>query len=260
VVFFGVVGGDDFGERALASLRALGISTEGVLVNRALRTGLTISIAMEGDRAMLTYPGCISQLRYEHIDFERLRECSHVHIGGFFLQEQLQADCGRIFARAKALGLTTSLDTGWDIKEGWDGGLQDALAHTDVFLPNEYEVIRIAGSKTLDEALEALPPRPPLIVVKLGARGALACQHGERIPRSAFAIDPVDTTGAGDSFNAGFLHAWLHGTSLAEALDLGNATGALSTRAAGGTASQPTLEEALAWMAVARRRESESEP
>jgi sugar/nucleoside kinase (ribokinase family) len=256
VVFMSVVGADDYGRYALDSLRNLSVPTSHITVDPALRTGLTINIVWQGDRAQLTYLGCISHMSYDRIDFDAIAKCHHLHIGSFFLQEQLRGDCARIFARAKEMGLTTSLDSGWDDTSTWPD-LEATLAYTDVFLPNEIEALSITHCATPDDALAALTKRVPLVVIKLGAKGALASRGQESCFCPGFIVDAFDTTGAGDSFDAGFLHAWLHGEALCDALTLGNATGALSTRAAGGTGSQATLEEALSWIKTAPRRTPE---
>ena len=104
----------------------------------------------------------------------------------------------------------------------------------------------LGGAEDIEAAARALAARGPLAVVKLGPEGAVAVGDGEVTRAVAPAADAVDTTGAGDSFDAGFLAARLAGESLADALALGRACGALSTRATGGTAAQPTLGEARA--------------
>jgi sugar/nucleoside kinase (ribokinase family) len=256
VFFSSVVGDDNFGRRALTALQALGVITDTVVVDPSQRTGLTISIVAEGDRAQITYAGCILEMCYDRIDWDAIRTCDHLHIGSFFIQDKLRPDCPRIFKQAKEMGLTTSLDTGWDVSDEWDGGLQETLDYTDVFLPNEMESPRVAGCDTPEEALEILSKRVSVIVVKLGKRGAMASAKGETVFRPGFVVNAIDTTGAGDSFDSGFLHSWLHGASLADCLDLGNATGALSTRAAGGTGSQATLAKAEAWIKTAQRRDN----
>jgi sugar/nucleoside kinase (ribokinase family) len=118
----------------------------------------------------------------------------------------------------------------------------------DVLLPNAEEALRLAGRTDGDigAAARALAAHGPTVVVKLGADGALAIAGGDAIRVSGTPVEPVDSTGAGDSFAAGFLAARLNGADLAGALALGCACGALSTRRAGGTAGQPTLEEARA--------------
>ena len=253
VLFISKVGRDDFGRRALELLRAKGVSTEAVAVDDSLETGLTISVVVAGDRAMLTHMGCIPEMRWGDVDFSLLGGRQHLHISSFYLQRSLRPDIGRIFEKARRMGLTTSLDTGWPSQGETDGDLEGVWPHLDVFLPNVREATHLSGKPAIEEALAWLAERVPTVVVKRGPEGAIARRGEEVVRRRTFAVDVVDTTGAGDSFNAGFLHAYLEGKDLAECLDLGNACGALSTREVGGTSSQPTLEEAMGFLRIAAR-------
>ena len=254
VLFISKVGADEFGSKALGSLRAKGVSTDAVAVVRSRPTGLTISIAVGTERAMLTQLGCIEEMRWGDVDFGRLRGRQHVHISSFYLQRNLRPDMGRIFANAREMGLTTSFDTGWPTDDDVNGDLQSAWPHVDVFLPNEAEAQRLTGTDTVDDALTILASRVPTVVIKLGPAGAVARRGDETARCPGFAIDVVETTGAGDSFNGGFLHGYLAGWSLEDSLALGNACGALSTRAVGGTTSHAALDEAMEFARTERRR------
>jgi sugar/nucleoside kinase (ribokinase family) len=117
------------------------------------------------------------------------------------------------------------------------------LCEVDVFLPNEVELEGITGLTDREEALRSLENGRTLTVAKLGSRGAILRSNGVTELCPAFPVTPVDTTGAGDSFNAGFLHAWLARRPLHEALIIGEACGALSTQGLGGTGGQGTLQE-----------------
>jgi len=241
----GVVGDDLFGHFMLDALAERGVDTSGVVVSGSQRTGLTVVLTKEGDRAMLTFPGAISALAADAVDSGLLLSARHVHVSSFFLQTALAPGLAELFGAVWAAGGTTSVDPNWDPAERWDGGLLELLAHTDVFLPNAEEAVRIAGGPGPEDAARALSSHGPLVAVKLGAEGALAARDGElhRVAPSAV-VEPVDTTGAGDSFDAGVLAGLLGGWPLERALALGCACGALSTRAAGGTTAQPTLAEA----------------
>jgi sugar/nucleoside kinase (ribokinase family) len=140
-----------------------------------------------------------------------------------------------------------------DPSDRWDGGVDRMLATSDIFFPNAAEARAIARIDDVEEAALALAARGaigrqdggPIVAVKLGAAGALACRADGPIVRvPAFPAEPVDTTGAGDSFDAGFLRAWLDGRDLEECLALGAVCGALSTRQVGGVDGQATLAEA----------------
>ena len=246
VAFVGVVGDDEFGGFMRRALAARGVDTTSIVVNPALKTGLTVILSLGVDRAMLTYSGSIGALRFADIEPSRLARARHLHLGSYFLLEALRPDIPALLALARQNGLTVSLDPGYDPREQWDGGLAEALRHVDVFLPNEKELCAIAGQADVDSALRALSARVPTVAVKLGALGAAALRGLDTAQAESLPVQVVDTTGAGDSFDAGFIYACLAGWDLARALRFGCVCGALSTRAAGGTSAQPTLDEALA--------------
>jgi len=254
VVFVSKLGDDDFGRRALQFLRDNGVSTEQVRILPGKSSGLTISISVGSERAMLTQLGTIQEMRWEDIDWDLLRRCQHLHISSYYLQRNLQPDLPRIFRKAHELGLTTSLDTGYPSDEDTSSHPAETWPHLDLFLPNETEARLLSGRSTMVDALAALAERIPAVVVKLGPDGAVARRGDELVRRPAFAVDVVDTTGAGDCFNGGFLHGYLSGDSLSDCLDLGCACGALSTRAAGGATTQADLAEAREFIRTAPRR------
>jgi sugar/nucleoside kinase (ribokinase family) len=244
----GVVGADLFGRFMTESLTARGVDVNGLVVVPGAATGLTVILTRPEDRAILTFPGTAAALTAALVPGDLLRRARHVHAASFFLQTALAPELRRIFDDVHAGGGTTSLDPNWDPAEAWAGGLTEALGVTDVFLPNAEEAQRIARLADPAAAADALAQTAGLVAVKLGADGALAAAPGMepiRIPPPVSAV-PVDTVGAGDSFDAGLLAGLLRGESIARALAVGCACGALSTRAAGGTTAQPTLKEALA--------------
>ncbi len=251
VAYCGVVGDDFFGRFMMDALHARGVNTDAVTVDKSLKTGLSVILNTTGDRAILTHLGAIDALTPAHVDPATLAAARHVHVTSFFLQHRLRPGLADLLRRARAAGATVSLDTNWDPTEQWDAGLGEVLALTDIFLPNEQELLAITRCDDLDVALDALMPTTPCVAVKLGAAGAL-CRRGDTVVRDpGFPLQVVDTTGAGDTFNAGFLYGMLHNWSLADALSLGCAAGALSTQAAGGVDAQPTLAAA---QALIRRR------
>jgi sugar/nucleoside kinase (ribokinase family) len=243
----GVVGDDLFGRFMTESLTARGVDVSGVVVVPGAATGLTVILTRPEDRAILTFPGTAAALTAALVPGDLLRRARHVHAASFFLQTALAPDLGPIFDEVHASGGTTSLDPNWDPQEAWESGLAEALEATDVFLPNAEEAQRIARLADPVSAAGALARAAGLVAVKLGAEGALAAATDAKVIRVSprFDIVPVDTVGAGDSFDAGLLAGVLRGESIERALVLGCACGALSTRAAGGTAAQPTLADAL---------------
>jgi sugar/nucleoside kinase (ribokinase family) len=253
VTFTGKVGRDAWGDLCLKSLRDLGIDCSSVKCDESLTTGITVSITWAKDRALLTYLGSIAALQASDVSNECLRRSGHLHVSSFFLQRALRPDLKSLLARAHEKGLTTSVDPGFDPDEAWGKDLIDTLNEVDVFLPNEVELAAISGRENRIDSLRSLANGRTLTVAKLGADGCIAMRDGEIVSVPAFPITPVDTTGAGDTFNAGFLHAWLSGVELQEAMRFAAACGALSTLGLGGTASQPTESQAREFIAECSR-------
>jgi sugar/nucleoside kinase (ribokinase family) len=246
----GLVGDDQFGAFMLGAVSERGVDVSDVTVDAGVRTGLTIILARPGDRAILTFPGAIAAMTAERVHAGLLSRARHVHVSSFYLQTALAPGLSALLGTARAGGATTSVDPNWDPSGGWDGGLRDLLGEVDVLLPNAVEACRIAGVSDPETAASSLANRGPLVAVKLGPEGALAVPAGGgaavRAHPPPAAPEPVDAVGAGDSFDAGLLAGLLGGEPLPEALALACACGALSLRAAGGTAAQPTLAEATA--------------
>jgi sugar/nucleoside kinase (ribokinase family) len=244
--FVGRVGDDALGRFSLDALTACGVDVSGCVIDPAVSTALTVILTAGADRAILTSPGCLSRLRTADVDPDLVRAARHVHVSSYFLVPRLAIDLPVWFRGIRAGGSTTSLDTNDDPAGRW-AGVSATLAETDVALPNEAEALALAGRTDGDvlAAAERLAEMTGLPVIKCGAAGALAWV-GEPITVAGPAMEPVDTIGAGDSFNAGFLAGRLTGLDLPASLRLAVACGALSTQAVGGTAAQPTLTEALA--------------
>lgn len=246
VAFIGKVGDDVFGRFMLDALETRGIDTASVVRDPVVKTGLTVILSRGHDRAMLTHAGTIGALRYDEIDLELFSLARHVHMGSYYLLENLLPDVPRLFAEARRRGCTVSLDTNYDPSERWDSGIGETLRHVDIFLPNETELARIARTDNWRSALHKLAQTVPTVVAKLGAGGAAVQQGSQFVHQPVLPVDVVDTTGAGDSFDAGFIYGHLAGWPLERTLAMAMACGACSTRAAGGTAAQPDLEQALA--------------
>jgi sugar/nucleoside kinase (ribokinase family) len=253
VAFAGVVGDDALGRFMLDELASRGIDTAACRVDPARPTGATVILSSGSDRAMLTALGTIDALDVGALPHGSVERARHIHSGAYYLQGPGRSGLPGLFAMAREAGRTTSFDTNWDPSGRWGDDVLDLLRVADVFLPNAAEARRIAGTDDVEAAALALARTGaagrsdggPTIAVKLGPDGALAARaDGALVRVPAMPLDPVDTTGAGDSFDAGFLHAWLGGADLRDCLELGVVCGGLSTRAAGGVDAQPTLAEA----------------
>lgn len=246
VRFVGRCGADPFGEFCLAALREGGVDTGAIVADAGLRTGVTIAVSAQTDRALLTWPGAIAELGAEDVSEAVLAGAQHLHVSSYYLQTKLRPRLGDLFARARAAGLTTSLDPGADPARRWGGELIELLRHVDVFLPNQSEACAITATNTPEAALRALDNGVTRTVLKIGSRGAMTLDRAAPLFAPAYPAQVVDTTGAGDSFNAGFLHAWLRDLPPLDCLRWGNACGALSTRGVGGTAAQGTADDVIA--------------
>jgi len=282
VAFVGVVGDDGAGRFMLDELTAHGVDISGCVVLPGRATGLTVHLVRPGadrDRAMLTAMGCVGELTAAMVRDAHAERARHLHVGSFYLLPGLAPELAELFAEARREGRTTSLDTQGDWEGRWQGGLRETLRETDLYLANRNEALAVAASLGVadsDEApaaavslgdepaaeepvgkadlgrvlerLAALGPRP---VVKCGAEGAVTLDGAVVVRAAALRADPVDTIGAGDSFDAGFVYGHLQGWPLRRSLAFAAACGSLSTRAPGGVDAQPRVDEALAAMAAA---------
>jgi sugar/nucleoside kinase (ribokinase family) len=249
VSFAGKVGADAWGDLVLERLRGLGIDLTYVMRDPSIKTGMTVSITSSRDRALITYLGSIAELRESDVKDSWLAGCRHLHVSSFYLQRGLRPGLKSLLARAHRSGLSTSIDPGFDPSGRWERDILDALAEVDYFFPNEIELQEIAGTGDPRDALRALDNGRTNTIAKLGAAGCMILIDGKPVRIPAFSIQPVDTTGAGDSFNAGFLHARLGGGDLIQSARFAAACGALSTQGLGGTSAQPTESEAAAFLA-----------
>jgi sugar/nucleoside kinase (ribokinase family) len=229
-------------------LRRERIDVSRVRRDPSVKTGVTVSITRGTHRALVTFPGSIAALDGSTLKPGTFVGFDHVHGSSYFLQPKLQPWLPSLFEQAHRARATTSLDTGFDPSEQWDSGLKSTLAATDVFLPNEIEAAAISETSDPVEAVRRLTTGNTRTVIKLGSEGCVALDGDRAVRGQPFAVIPVDTTGAGDSFNAGFLHAWLRRVPLEEALRFACACGALSTLALGGIGGQPTLEQVHEFM------------
>jgi sugar/nucleoside kinase (ribokinase family) len=236
VGFISRIGDDPLGQIAVERMAAGGVDTSKIKrVTGSTKTGLTVILHHEGARNILTYPGTIFDLAFEDLDFDYLADSLHFHLSSFYLQRGLKGRITEIFQKLKDAGLTISLDTNDDPDDGWGGELPDALRLVDVFLPNEREIRKVAGTDNLEAAIERVAEIVPLLVVKIGPQGAIAQRGRERVVAPPVKVTPVDTVGAGDSFDAGFLSQYVRGADLQTCLATGNLGGALSTTRPGGT-------------------------
>lgn len=246
VEFVSKLGDDSFGKFLLNKLKANNVGTNSIITDKSLRTGATVIFFIEDDRMMVTYPGSMEHLTVEDISNKTLESSKHLHTSAVFFQPKLKAGLAKLFKKAKEMGLSTSMDTQWDPNEAWDIDLDIVLPNLDFFLPNEEEFIRLADTPDIDSALKSLAHHDTCFVIKRGEKGVLMSHKGSRTELESLPIPKiVDTIGAGDSFNAGFIHAYLRGLDLIECLKFGNKAAAVSTTAAGGINGIKSYQQVL---------------
>lgn len=235
VSFNSSVGGDPLGQICLDRLKESSVDVSRVCQMPDKITGLTVILPQGQQRYILTYPGTMAEMKSTDLDMDYLLDAKHLHLSSYFLQKALQAGLPDIFRRAKEAGLTTSLDTNDDPEDRWSSDLQGLLKYVDILLPNEREACKMASSPDVNVALEALAKKVPIIVVKRGAKGAVLRSKDGTFLAMPPSVEVLDSVGAGDSFDAGFIHEFVRGKSVRECLQFAASTGALSVTRAGGT-------------------------
>lgn len=243
VAFIGKVGRDNFASVVLDSLDGKNVDTRHIIKSEYLSTGATIVLNFGQDRANVTYPGAMNDLRLDDIDFEFLSGARHMHFANCFMQPGIRNDLVALFQRTKELGLTTSFDPQWDPEEKWDLPLQELLPWVDVFLPNMAEFKNLTGSDSVEEGLGRLEHFAHYIIIKDGSEGAMGWNGKKLIHQPAFRNDQVvDCIGAGDSFDAGFIRDYINRLPLQKCLETGALTGAVNTTRAGGTGAFENID------------------
>ena len=246
--FAGMVGRDSFGSLVSESLRAKGVDTRFLIESPDYATGATLVMSYDEDRANLTYQGAMDHMGFDDLNPDIFRESRHIHISSVFMQSALKRDFSRIFEAAESGGVTLSMDTQWDPKEEWDFDCAAILPHVDVFMPNETELKAITRTDDLSGAISRIRPYlRQVAVIKCGSRGSLLVKKDGEVSEMPSFLNShvVDSIGAGDSFNAGFIYGYVKGMSLTECQRLGNLTGAVNTTAAGGTGAFTSREAVI---------------
>lgn len=239
VSFSSRVGPDIFGELCCRRLEDAGVDLRGVV--RAVSgagTGVTVILPLDGPngpRRIVTYPGAMFEMSLGDLDLDFIASARHFHLSSIFLHRGLTAEIPALFREMKSRGLTTSLDTNDDPEGEWDGALRETLPFADILFCNERELLAMSKEQDFDRAVRRMSPQARLLIVKRGQKGASAYAEGLALEAPALSIPVADTVGAGDSFDAGFLHRWVRGAPLKTCLAYGNLAAAYSVTRTGGT-------------------------
>lgn len=235
VGFNSCIGSDPLGEICLKRLGEGRVDISHVRKLAGKTTGLTAILPQRKERYILTYPGTMHDLSIGDLDLSHIFGAKHFHLSSYFLHKRLRPSMVDLFRKAKEAGLTTSLDTNDDPENRWSSDIQLVFKYVDVLLPNENEACKLAGTADPRQAAEILSKKVPLVVVKRGPQGAFARRGAEKFEGFPPPVTAVDVVGAGDSFDAGFIHQFIRGASVGDCLKFGNVAGALSVTRAGGT-------------------------
>lgn len=246
----GKIGRDAFGDFLISVMNDAGLDTSGIVRDPSVSTSSTaVLVHPDGERSFLHYRGGNAALTESDVDFNLINGAKILHVAAAFLIDGIDGEpMARILERARGMGVTTCLDTGWDAEGRWMDLLRPCLDHVDLFVPNLEEAQMLTGEAEAKSAASALRKFGiPTVVLKLGAEGCYGQTPQGDFTIPAFPIEKVvDTLGAGDSFVAGFLAGIVNGWEIERACRLGNAVGACCVRARGATgvrSMQETIDE-----------------
>ena len=235
VGFSSCIGSDPFGEICVKRLGEGAVDLSRVRRLPGKTTGLTVILPQRKQRYILTYPGTMSEMSERDLDMAYVLSAKHLHVSSYFLQKGLRASLVDIFRKAKEAGLTTSLDTNDDPENRWSSEIQLVMKYTDILLPNEREACKLAQVDHLERAADVLSQKVPVLVIKRGSQGAIARASKEKFVSFPPVVDVADHVGAGDSFDAGFIHQFIRKAKIEDCLKFANVVGSLCVTRPGGT-------------------------
>jgi sugar/nucleoside kinase (ribokinase family) len=249
----GKVGDDGFGDFFLSVMEREGVDAAGIVRDQSANTSATMVLVHgDGERSFIHYIGANGELRVEDVDLDRLVGAKVLHIAGALLMPKLDGEpTAQLLRHAKRQRIITSLDTAWDSAGRWMKALEPALEHLDYFLPSVEEARMLSRrDEPPDIAQFFLSRGVGVVALKMGEEGCYVASQREGFHMPAFAVSPIDATGAGDAFAAGFLAGVVKGWSLRETARFANAVGALCTLAIGTTAGIRSMEATRDFMAA----------
>ncbi len=246
------VGRDRLGQLLLEAMRREELDVSGVKRHRTLGTAISVAFSTSGDRGFLTYKGCALDTGALLRGWSRsaVRGARHVHFAG--IRPPFEPHLS-LLQRLRDARITTSLDIGWNPEVYAASGFREIVKQVTIFMPSHRDAQWFTGRADPEEAVRALGELVPVPVVKLGPDGAVGQERGRIVHVRPPKVEVVDTTGAGDAFDAGFIWAYERRAPLEQCLRAGNICGALSTRAPGGTAAFPRLRQVRAALRQAVR-------
>ncbi|MDF2542901.1 MAG: iolC 1 [Herbinix sp.] len=242
-VFQGSLGDDIYGKYIIEEFEAKHVDCSLINTSTIHKTGISISFTNEKDRSFLTYRGTNDELSLSKIEISNVIKARHIHVTGYAGSKNHDSYLRLLQQIKEKDEVTVSFDIGWDDSGEWYEGIYQLFPYIDVLFMNETEAVHYGRRDTFREAMYDFAKYCPMPVIKLGKQGSIALVDGNEYRANPYSVIAVDTTGAGDSFNAGFIYGYLRGKSVEECLKFGNACGALSVTAYGGNAGFPTEKQ-----------------
>lgn len=239
-MIYGAIHNDLFGEFILREMQKYGVRIETRLSEK--NTGISIALDVDKDRRFITYDGCVNEVSPKDIPKDLLEKTRHTHLTNYKGRADLEEYLQFIEAAHRA-GVTVSMDVGWDDTGHWDQCLFEITKELDVFFINDKELMEYTRTSTVEAGIEKLTGCCSHAAIKMGAQGSRLLRGGEVTFSKAYRVTPLDTTGAGDSFNAGYLYGFLNGLSPEECLRAANFCGASSVQGYGGYEKVPDLKQ-----------------
>jgi ribokinase len=250
------VGQDALAEHALSDLRQVGVDLSLVQRDADTQTGLIFAaVTPEGERTFFSCRGANANTTLDGDGEARIREARLLHVSGYALVENPQrAAALQAIAVAHRSSVAVSVDLGVEVKTTPREGIVEALSRASMLFPNLAVAQWLIGEEGARESVEGLLGLgPELVGLKLREEGCLVGSAEEILAVPALEVEPVDDTGAGDSFDAGLILGWVAGLGLRECGILGNALGALATTVTGAGSSLPGPEDALFFLEERRK-------
>jgi ribokinase len=249
VGIIGRVGRDAFADQALARLAEAGVDLSCIQRDDEVMTGIMfIPVTPDGERTMFGYRGANPRLDPALLDEGYIAQADVFHLSGYALLAEPQRSAARqAVEMAHRAGVAISLDVGLEAAARATEEVKALLPLVDLIFPNQAEAEHLTGSSDVKEAVRALSGYgTKMVALKLSEQGCTVGSEGEIFSVPTFAVEVQDTTGAGDSFDAGFILGRLWGLGTRESAILANALGALAASAVGAGDALPGPQQARA--------------
>ncbi|WMJ86682.1 carbohydrate kinase family protein [Anaerocolumna sp. MB42-C2] len=244
-VFQGTIGDDCYGKFIMEELKKTNTDCSLISVSRDNKTGISISFTNEKERSFLTYRGTNAEINLNSIKLDKVQKSRHIHLTGYEGNINHNKYLQLLKKVRKLNEVTISFDVGWDSTGEWYKGIYELFPYINVLFMNETEAIHYGRKDSALEVIQDFSGYCEIAVAKLGKKGAIACSKGKDYTADSYPVTAVDTTGAGDSFNAGFIYGYLKGKDIMDCLKYGNGCGALSVTKLGGNTGFPVEDELL---------------